>query len=112
MNAQPAPEARTRVLVVFGTRINAWLASRGRHASEEVTPPLQWTMFGTGIYGGYFGAAQGILQMGLFGVFLKDDIQRQNASHHIQAGAQWAASPRAVATECFHARTGSFATIC
>jgi 3-hydroxyisobutyrate dehydrogenase-like beta-hydroxyacid dehydrogenase len=28
------------------------------------------------------------------------DVQRQNASHHIQAGAQWAASPRAVAEAC------------
>jgi 3-hydroxyisobutyrate dehydrogenase-like beta-hydroxyacid dehydrogenase len=28
------------------------------------------------------------------------DMQRQNASHHIQAGAQWAASPKAVAEVC------------
>jgi len=28
------------------------------------------------------------------------DVQRQNASHHIQAGAQWAATPRAVAESC------------
>src|SRR5207248_8084744 len=28
------------------------------------------------------------------------DVQRQNASHHIQAGAQWATSPRAVAEAC------------
>ena len=28
------------------------------------------------------------------------DVQRQNASRHIQAGAQWAASPRAVAESC------------
>ena len=28
------------------------------------------------------------------------DLQRQNASHHIQAGAQWAASPKAVAEAC------------
>ncbi len=28
------------------------------------------------------------------------DVQRQNASHHIQVGAQWAASPRAVAEAC------------
>lgn len=74
------------VLVVFGRSINAWLAARGRHASEHVTPPLWWAMFGTGIYGGYFGAAQGILQMGLFGVFLKDDIQRQNAIKNVLTG--------------------------
>jgi 3-hydroxyisobutyrate dehydrogenase len=28
------------------------------------------------------------------------DLQRQNASHHLQAGAQWAASPKAVAEDC------------
>jgi 3-hydroxyisobutyrate dehydrogenase len=28
------------------------------------------------------------------------DVQRQNASQHVQAGAQWAASPRAVAESC------------
>jgi hypothetical protein len=67
------------VLVVFGKRINAWLAARGRHASEHVTVGLWIAMLLTGVYGGYFGAAQGVLQMGLFGVFLKDDIQRHNA---------------------------------
>jgi uncharacterized membrane protein YfcA len=82
----PVLIALALVLVVFGSRINKWLASRGRHASEEVTPPLRWAMFGTGIYGGYFGAAQGILQMGLFGVFLKDDIQRQNGLKNVLTG--------------------------
>jgi 3-hydroxyisobutyrate dehydrogenase len=28
------------------------------------------------------------------------DVQRQNASHHLQAGAEWAASPKAVAEAC------------
>ena len=28
------------------------------------------------------------------------DMQRQNASHHLQAGAQWAATPKAVAEAC------------
>jgi 3-hydroxyisobutyrate dehydrogenase-like beta-hydroxyacid dehydrogenase len=28
------------------------------------------------------------------------DIERQNAGHHIEAGAQWAASPKAVAEAC------------
>jgi uncharacterized membrane protein YfcA len=74
------------VLVVFGARINRWLAARGRHASEDVTLPLQVAMLGTGIYGGYFGAAQGILQMGLFGVFLKDDIQRHNGLKNVLSG--------------------------
>ena len=28
------------------------------------------------------------------------DLQRQNASHHLQAGAQWADTPKAVAEAC------------
>jgi uncharacterized protein len=74
------------VLVVFGRRINAWLASRGRHASERVTVGLWFAMLLAGVYGGYFGAAQGVLQMGIFGVFLKDDIQRHNALKNLLAG--------------------------
>jgi len=38
------------------------------------------------VYGGYFGAAQGVLQMGIFGVFLRDDIQRHNALKNLLAG--------------------------
>jgi uncharacterized protein len=74
------------ILVVFGRRINAWLAGRGRYASEHVTVGLWIAMLLTGVYGGYFGAAQGILQMGFFGVFLKDDIQRHNALKNLLAG--------------------------
>ena len=74
------------LLVIFGRHINTWLAARGSHASEHVTTPLWVSMLGTGVYGGYFGAAQGILQMGLFGIFLKDDIQRQNGLKNVLSG--------------------------
>jgi uncharacterized membrane protein YfcA len=40
----------------------------------------------TGVYGGYFGAAQGVLLMGLFGVLLAEPIQRQNALKNVLAG--------------------------
>jgi uncharacterized membrane protein YfcA len=40
----------------------------------------------TGVYGGYFGAAQGVLLMGLFGLFLAESIQRQNALKNVLAG--------------------------
>jgi uncharacterized membrane protein YfcA len=48
--------------------------------------PLLWTgVLGTGVYGGYFGAAQGVLLMGLFGGFLRDDLQRLNAMKNVLA---------------------------
>ena len=74
------------VLVVFGKRINAAMASRGRGTSEAVGVGLWLSMLFCGVYGGYFGAAQGVLQMGFLGVFLKDSIQRHNALKNVLAG--------------------------
>ncbi len=68
------------VLVVLQPRIARWAASR-RHPHEEATGGrgLDAAMFATGVYGGYFGAAQGILQVAIFGVALDEDMQRINA---------------------------------
>jgi uncharacterized membrane protein YfcA len=74
------------VLVVFGRRFTGWLAGRGIEVSERVRPPLWLSTLFVGVYGGYFGAAQGVLQMGFLGVFLKDSIQRQNALKNVLAG--------------------------
>jgi uncharacterized membrane protein YfcA len=73
-------------LVVFGRRITAWLARRGRHATDRVTGPLWLTVLGAGIYGGYFGAAQGVLLMGFLGIYLAESLQRQNALKNVLAG--------------------------
>ena len=43
-------------------------------------------VFATGVYGGYFGAAQGVLLLGLMGLLLSDDLQRINATKNILAG--------------------------
>ena len=53
---------------------------------DRVTWPLVLAAFGTGIYGGYFGAAQGILLMGFLGLFLAESLQRQNALKNVLAG--------------------------
>jgi hypothetical protein len=74
------------VLVVFGKRINAAMAARGHGTSEAVGIGLWLSMLFCGVYGGYFGAAQGVLQMGFFGVFLKDSIQRHNGLKNVLAG--------------------------
>lgn len=36
-------------------------------------------------YGGYFGAAQGVLYVGLMGLLLRDDLQRINAAKNVIA---------------------------
>jgi uncharacterized protein len=74
------------LLVLFGSRLTGWLVSRGHHATNRVSVALWVTVLGTGIYGGYFGAAQGVLLMGLLGLFLAESLQRQNALKNVLAG--------------------------
>jgi uncharacterized membrane protein YfcA len=74
------------LLVVFGKQATAWLAARGRHATERTSVALWVTTLGTGVYGGYFGAAQGVLLMGFLGLFLAEPLQRQNALKNVLAG--------------------------
>jgi hypothetical protein len=74
------------LLVIFGKRITARLQARGRGAGEQVTVPLWLAILGTGVYGGYFGAAQGVLMMGFLGLFLAESLQRQNALKNVLTG--------------------------
>ncbi len=41
--------------------------------------PLTISVFLASIYGGYFSAAQGVILLGLLGLFMTDGLQRQNA---------------------------------
>ena len=40
-------------------------------------------VFGTGVYGGYFGAAQGVILLALLGLFLDDTLQRLNGLKNV-----------------------------
>jgi uncharacterized protein len=52
----------------------------------QVGGPILWVIvFLLGIYGGYFGAAQGILLLGLLGITFTDDLQRINAVKNVLA---------------------------
>ena len=42
--------------------------------------------FATGIYGGYFGAAQGVILLAMLSVLVPDDLQRSNALKNVLAG--------------------------
>jgi uncharacterized membrane protein YfcA len=59
----------------------------GQPASElQLGGPVLWVLvFLMGIYGGYFGAAQGILLLGLFGITFSDSMQRINAVKNVLA---------------------------
>jgi uncharacterized protein len=43
-------------------------------------------VFLSGVYGGYFGAAQGVLLLGIMGISFTDSLQRINAAKNIFAG--------------------------
>ena len=47
---------------------------------------LYLAIFATGIYGGYFGAAQGVILISLLAIFIEDSLQRLNAIKNVLAG--------------------------
>lgn len=72
------------VLVLFQPRLAARFAARpGR--GQPGGPALFVGVFLTGIYGGYFGAAQGVILVAILGTFLSDGLQRLNATKNVLA---------------------------
>ena len=49
-------------------------------------PLLLILVAATGVYGGYFGAAQGILLLAILNLFVDDQLQRLNALKVVLAG--------------------------
>jgi len=74
------------VLVVVQPKLSAWVAGRGEEAKEHGGPLLIASVFLAGAYGGYFGAAQGVLLIGLLGIFFTDGLQRINAGKNVLVG--------------------------
>ena len=80
----PALVLTATVLMAVQPRVTAWLASRGeRHVHGGA--PLLVGVFLTGIYGGYFGAAQGVILISLLAIFIDDDLQRLNGTKNALA---------------------------
>ncbi|APY89743.1 hypothetical protein A7J05_32265 [Streptomyces alfalfae] len=73
------------VLVVLQPWLNRRMKERGDNGRRDGGFPLWCGVLVTGVYGGYFGAAQGVLLMGLFGAFILDDLQRLNAAKNVLA---------------------------
>lgn len=74
-------------LVIFQPRLSAWAKRRQdmEHVvpeqadAQRLSPALYLLVFLVGVYGGYFTAAQGILLMGVLGVFFHGSLQQSNA---------------------------------
>jgi len=71
------------VLVVLQPRLKERMQQRLEHPDRRPgrlhRPVLLGGTFGAGAYGGYFGAAQGVLLMGLLGSLVPESLQRLNA---------------------------------
>lgn len=82
----PAFIAIALILAVLQPYLNRRLAARPASSSHKRRVLLPLAIYATGVYGGYFGAAQGILLLGILGVALAQDLHRTNALKNVLAG--------------------------
>jgi uncharacterized membrane protein YfcA len=74
------------VLVVLQPWLTRHLDARGRDRPDVSWPVVTGTLL-TGVYGGYFGAAQSVILLSLFGLWIPDDLQRLNALKNVCTAA-------------------------
>jgi uncharacterized membrane protein YfcA len=72
-------------LVIVQPRLSVWVAAKRSRHVEHGGIELYIGVFLTGIYGGYFGAAQGVILLALLGIFIIDDLQRLNGVKNVLA---------------------------
>jgi uncharacterized protein len=81
----PVLIALSCVLVI----VQPWLTERlamAERRREHGGVALFVGVYLAGVYGGYFGAAQGVLLIALLGLFLDEHLQRVNAAKNVLAG--------------------------
>jgi uncharacterized membrane protein YfcA len=71
-------------LMALQPRLAQWLTKR-RDSQPHGGFPLLASIFATGVYGGYFGAAQGVILISLLAIFIDDDLQRLNGVKNVLA---------------------------
>lgn len=74
------------VLIVLQPYLSRALQSRRRRSDQAVGRVASAGVLVTGIYGGYFGAAQGILLLAILGLSLEEQLQRINALKVVLTG--------------------------
>ena len=73
-------------LIAVQPRLARRVAAREGPERPHGGPFLFAAVYATGVYGGYFGAAQGVILIALLGIFLDDGLQRLNAAKNVLAG--------------------------
>ncbi|WP_414690651.1 sulfite exporter TauE/SafE family protein [Nocardioides sp.] len=84
----PALIAIGVVLVLLGPRIQQRVVRRAERRGGLPETGAGWVwpaVAGAGVYGGYFGAAQGVLLMAILGIGVDDTMQRHNATKNVLA---------------------------
>jgi uncharacterized membrane protein YfcA len=81
----PAMIGIALLLVIFQPRIARWLAGRRREGHRRGGVPSTLATVGSGLYGGYFGAGQGILLLAILGLALDDELHRLVALKNVLA---------------------------
>jgi uncharacterized membrane protein YfcA len=73
------------LLVAFQPRLSRRVAAGDGPGRPHGGPRLFVAVYATGVYGGYFGAAQGVILIALLGIFVDDGLQRLNAAKNVLA---------------------------
>jgi len=68
------------VLVIVQPRLQRWVLARREGHSPHGGAWLWLGVLGAGVYGGYFGAAQGVILIAMLAIALDDDLQALNAT--------------------------------
>jgi uncharacterized membrane protein YfcA len=76
------------LLVVFQNPISRWVATHHEHTGGLPALGAAWVwpaVLICGVYGGYFGAAQGVLLMAVLGIGVPETLQRLNGLKNLLA---------------------------
>ena len=85
--ADPDPARPPRALDGGTTAVGVLPATAVSGSGDAIGGPVLWVLvFCAGVYGGYFGAAQGVLLIGMLGIAFNDSLQRINAVKNVLAG--------------------------
>jgi uncharacterized membrane protein YfcA len=79
-------DAVVPILILLAVVLMALKRTPAQHATHDNLVGGTTASFSTGIYGGYFGAAQGIILMSLLRFCFADDLQRLNGLKNVLAG--------------------------
>ncbi|WP_046470920.1 sulfite exporter TauE/SafE family protein [Allosalinactinospora lopnorensis] len=80
----PVLIAMSCVLIMLQPRITAWARKR-RPARLNGGVLLPFGIYGAGVYGGYFAAAQGIVLISMMGAAMDEELHRINALKNVLA---------------------------